>query len=122
MSNLFRVGHKETGMKNVLLLLALLFSQAAHAVGEAVEREVFVPDDKTAIAIAKAVLIPIFGETFDEHRKRHPISKTHNFYATSYQDMWVVEDAPPARNQWSEPILRVEIDKKRGCILKVSEY
>ena len=109
-------------MKNVLLLLALLFSQAAHAVGDAVEREVFVPDDKTAIAIAKAVLIPIFGETFDEHRKRHAVSKTHTFYATLQRDIWVVEDAPPARLTWAEPILRVEIDKKRGCILKVSEY
>ena len=109
-------------MKNVLLLFALLFPQTVHAVGEAVEREVFVPDDKTAIAIAKAVLTPIFGETFNEHRKRQPFSKTHIFYATSYQEMWVVEDAPPARLSWSEPILRVEIDKKRGCILKVSEY
>ena len=118
----FAVGHKGIGMKNVILLFTLLFSQAAHAVGDAVEREVFVPDDKTAIAIAKAVLIPIFGETFDEHRKRHVFLKTHTFHATPHQDMWVVEDAPPNRLMWPDPILRVEIDKKRGCILKVSGY
>ncbi len=34
----------------------------------------------------------------------------------------VAEDAPPSRLKWSEPILRVEIGRKRGCILKVSDY
>jgi hypothetical protein len=108
--------------KGILLLIMLFYFQTAYAVGKAVDREVFVPDEKTAIAIAKAVLIPIFGESFAEHRLRQPFSKTHTFYATSYQDRWVVEDAPPARLAWSEPVLRVEIDKKRGCILQVSEY
>ena len=108
--------------KSVLLLIMLFYFQTTYAVGKKVDREVFVPNEKTAIAIAKAVLTPIFGETFTENRLRLPFSKTHTFYATSYLDIWIVEDAPPARLSWSEPILRVEISKKSGCILQVSEY
>jgi hypothetical protein len=109
-------------MKNILILLILLFFQATH-VGAALdaERDAFVPDDKTAIAIAKAVLIPIFGETFENNRIHQPFSKKYNFYARLHGDTWIVENAPPARKKWSEPILRVEINKKRGCILKVSD-
>jgi hypothetical protein len=110
-------------VKNILILLILFSFQATHAGATVkVESEPFVPDDKTAIAIAKAVLVPIFGETFEEQRVHQTFSKTHIFYAHLYHgDTWIVEDAPSARLKWSEPILRVEIDKKRGCILKVSD-
>ena len=107
-------------MRKILALLAVFSLQTVWA--DEVKRDVFVPNEKTAIAIAKAILIPMFGENFDEDRARQTFSKTHNFYATLYQDTWVVEDAPPSRLSWSEPILRVEIERKRGRIKKVSEY
>lgn len=110
-------------MRTLFLLCALSFSfLACAAVGTPVRTEAVVPDETTAIAIAKAVLVPIYGEHFDRHRRRHPVSARHDFHATRYEDRWVVEDAPPSRLRWVEPILRVEIDRKRGTILRISEY
>lgn len=110
-------------MKKIVLPLALLCSPWVHgAVGIPVKRDVVVPDEKTAIAIAKAVLVPIFGEDFNQNRTWRYLAKTHTFYTSSHKDRWVVEDAPPSRLKWTEPVLRVEIDKKDGCILSISEY
>ncbi len=78
-----------------MLSLTLLFSQAVHAVGGAVEREVFVPDDKRAIAIAKAVLVPVLVKLltctgkvtqFQKHIlfMRHP-SRTYGLWRTPHQ-------------------------------------
>ncbi len=117
-------------MKKILIVIILLFFQTTltHAAlevhdGATVEAKppAFVPDDKTAIAIAKAVLIPIYGETFEQNRVQRPFSKINNFYAHLHGDTWIVENAPSARKKWTEPILRVEIDKTNGCILKVSD-
>jgi hypothetical protein len=108
-------------MKKALLLLTLLVIQAAHA-EQSTEPGDLVPDGLTAVAIAKAVLIPILGDTLEERRKSQQFLNSRHFYATLHNDTWIVEDAPPARGKWSKPVLRVEIDKKRGCILKVSGY
>ena len=73
----------------------------------------FVPDEKTAIEIARAVLRPLFGE--------ERIKNAKQFYATLHdKKIWVVEDAPPSRRRWANPIVTAQIDRERGCILKVS--
>jgi len=110
-------------MRKIILTLAIGCSQLAQsAVGVTVKRDIIVPDETAAIAIAKAVLVPIFGNDFNQNRTWPHLAKTHTFYASSHKDRWVVEDAPPSRLKWTEPVLRVEIDKKDGCILSISEY
>jgi hypothetical protein len=110
----------ERYMKRATIILATICFQLAHA--GPVSRDVLVPDEATAITIAKAVLIPIFGEDF-EKKRMHPTSRNpHTFYAILSGDTWVVEDAPPSRKKWSDLILRVEIDRKCGCIGRVGEY
>ena len=98
-------------MKRATVILATMCWQLAH--GDPVSRDVLVPDETTAIAIAKAVLIPIFGDDFETKRMRPTWRRPHTFYAVLSGDTWVVEDAPPTRKKWSAPILRVEIDRKR---------
>src|ERR1035437_9207957 len=65
----------------------------------------YVPDETTAIAIAKAVLRPLVGGDRVDGPRALP------FYASSgaspYNNMWNVENAPPARNKWTTPIIRV---------------
>jgi hypothetical protein len=104
-------------------LAFVLLAAACLAPAEAatVNRDVLVPDEPTAIAIARAVLVPIVGKNFDTNRMRPLVHRPHAFHASLSGDTWVVEDAPPARKKWSDPILRVEIDRKRGCVLRISE-
>jgi hypothetical protein len=87
-------------MKKIALLLVVSSVQSIQAgVGVPVTRSELVPDEKTAITIAKAVLIPIFGEDFNQYRARKSLANPHAFYASSYKQRWIVEDAPPARLQ-----------------------
>ncbi|MGJ0483739.1 MAG: hypothetical protein ACR65R_04280 [Methylomicrobium sp.] len=56
-------------MKTIILPLAILCSQAVQGAGEIpVKRDILVPDETTAIAIAKAVLVPIYGVDFNQNR------------------------------------------------------
>ncbi len=79
----------------------------------------YVPDETTAIAIAKAVLRPLVGRDLIDGPKALP------FYASleapPYSNIWYVENAPPTRAQWATPIIRVEMDKESGRILKVDD-
>src|SRR4051812_38674848 len=79
----------------------------------------YVPDDVTAIAIAKAVLRQLIDRSLIDGPKALP------FYASleapPYSNIWYVENAPPARLKWVTPIIRVEMEKDSGRILKVVE-
>ncbi|SRR6266498_1424815 len=77
--------------------------------------EGYVPDKKTAIRIAEAVLTPIYGEEL--------VRKERPYTATLTNDVWFVEGtlrkgilgAPV-----SGGVAEVEISKKDGCVLRVS--
>ena len=76
----------------------------------------FVPDQNTAIQIAVAILIPIYGE--------EQIEKEKPFKATLKNEIWHVEGSLP-KSGFEDRIVKggvamVEISKKDGSILWVS--
>ena len=99
-------------MKKLLYLAALLIS--AHSVGA--ERlsytppNGFVPDEKTAIEIAKAVWSPIYGE--DKIKKEKP------FHATLSDNVWTVKGSLPKGLKGGVAV--IEISKDDGKIIYVS--
>ncbi len=71
----------------------------------------FVPDVKTAIAIAEAVLKPIYGpDTVAREKPFHAV-----LHGTS---VWIVKGSPPVGKFGG--VATVRIQKKDGCILSVS--
>ena len=74
----------------------------------------FVPDRHTAIKIAEAVLIPIYGQKV--------IKKERPFTASLTNDVWVVEGSLPKRLLFtaSGGVAIVELSKKDGRILRVT--
>src|SRR6266850_2616183 len=70
----------------------------------------FVPDEKTAIRIAEAVLSPIYGE--DKIRNEKP------FVASLKRGVWTVQGSLP--KGWAGGVAIAEISKSDGRILRVS--
>ena len=70
----------------------------------------FVPDEKTAIKIAEAVWIPIYGE--------HQIQSEKPFVASLKNGVWTVEGSLP--KGWDGGVAIAEISKRDGRILRVS--
>ena len=68
----------------------------------------FVPDDTTAIKIAEAVWLPIYGNI---------IYSKKPFKAVLKKGVWIVEGTLPRNYQGGVPY--IEIQKKDGKILKV---
>ena len=73
-------------------------------------KEGFVPNSRTAIAIAIAVLVPIYGE--EEIREKFP------FVATLNSEKWIVKGSLPKNAVGGVP--EVHISKLTGEIIKVS--
>ena len=69
----------------------------------------YVPDAKTAIIIAEAVWLPIYGESIYENKP---------FVAKLHGDAWVVQGSLPAHLVGGVPV--AEISKITGEILRVS--
>lgn len=69
----------------------------------------YVPDAKTAIKIAEAIWLPIYGER---------IYKKKPFVAKLQGETWVVQGNLPSQMLGGVPI--AEISKKTGEILRVS--
>jgi hypothetical protein len=70
----------------------------------------FVPDERTAIAIAEAVLIPVFGET--------QILGERPFHAVLRGKVWEVSGSLPPG--WDGGVALVQINKDDGRILSVT--
>ena len=70
----------------------------------------FVPDEKTAIKIAEAVWIPIYGE--------QQIQSEKPFVASLKNGVWTVAGSLP--EGWDGGVAIAEISKRDGRILRVS--
>jgi hypothetical protein len=83
--------------------------------GEAtyVPKQGFVPDQTTAVRIAEAVLVPIYG---DQILKQRP------FNANLSGDRWIIEGSfsHPKGEGWRGGVALIEIKKSSGEILKVT--
>ena len=110
-------------MKSIHVLLAFSFFLVSHSICGAqtelkqtesmpgyLPKEGFVPDQGTAITIAIAVLVPIYGEA--EIREKHPFS------ATLKNGKWTVVGSLPKNAVGGVP--EVQLSKLTGRILKVS--
>ena len=69
----------------------------------------YVPNANTAISIAEAVWLPIYGEGIND--KKPFVAKLHG-------DTWVVKGSLPAQMLGGVPV--AEISKKTGVILMIS--
>ena len=69
----------------------------------------FVPDEKTAIAIAEAVWTHMYG--------KDRISKERPFKAVLTNDIWTVRGSLPTGHKGGVAV--AEISKKSGCIVRV---
>jgi hypothetical protein len=85
-----------------LLLCATAIAQAP------VPRNGYIPDEKTAIRVAEAILSPIYGE--------QQIKSEQPFHATLANGVWVVEGSLPAKYELGG-VASVRIDKKTGAVL-----
>ncbi|WP_263377298.1 YbbC/YhhH family protein [Granulicella paludicola] len=70
----------------------------------------YVPDERTAVAIAEAVLVPIYGEK--------TISGEKPFHAKVTGDTWVVNGTLPAGSLGG--VATVELSRKDGHIISVT--
>jgi len=69
----------------------------------------FVPDEKTAIAIAEAVLVPIYGQK--------KIDSEKPFRGKLEGDIWIVEGSLPKGSDGGVAVIR--LSKKDGHIIYV---
>ncbi len=100
----------------IVIASAVLCSYAALADTPEDTARYAVGDDETAIKIAKAVLRPLIGAAAIDGPHALPFYATE---ITSPGNYYYVENAPPARLQWVTPVIRVEINKADGSIIKV---
>jgi hypothetical protein len=97
-----------SGLMVVLTITALVIAEGKHNYKP---KEGYVPDEKTAIRIAVAVWIPIYGEK--------DIEKERPYQAKLDKGIWTVEGSLP--EGWTKGGVAVaEIAKDDGCILRVS--
>ena len=95
------------GLMVVLAITALVIAEGKHNYKP---KEGYVPDEKTAIRIAVAVWIPIYGEKQIEEEKP--------YQAKLDKGVWTVEGSLP--EGWLGGVAVAEIAKDDGCILRVS--
>ena len=72
----------------------------------------FVPNETTAITIAQAVLIPIYG--------KEKIEKQKPFKAKLENGIWIVSGTFNMPTEWKGGTAIAEISKKDGKIIRVS--
>ena len=101
-------------MKNLALALTIYVFMSGVLYAESNKHSVtpnegFVPDANTAIKIAEAVWLPIYGER---------IYGKKPFVASLENDVWVVQGSMPKIMLGGVPV--AEISKKTGEILRVS--
>ena len=99
-------------MKNIIYFLAFFISSTALAENPQhtfMPERGYVPDEKTAIKIAEAIWLPIYGER---------IYKKKPFVAKLQGKIWVIKGSLPASMLGGVPI--AEISKITGKVLRVS--
>lgn len=73
-----------------------------------VPAEGFVPDAKTAIKIAEAVIEPVYGvQTIRDERP---------FKARLVSGEWFVKGSSPTNADWKGGVVEVHISKTNGCV------
>jgi hypothetical protein len=97
------------GLMVVLAITALVIAEGKHNYKP---KEGYVPDEKTAIRIAVAVWIPIYGEEQIEGEKP--------YQAKLDKGVWTVEGSLPKGEFVLGGVAVAEIAKDDGCILRVS--
>ena len=98
---------KTTARVAVFLLIAIACVAQAPA-----PKDGYVPDEKTAIKIAEAVLSPIYGEK--------QIEGERPFHAKLEGDQWVVSGSLPPNSDGGVAVIR--IDKQTGAIIRHIHY
>jgi hypothetical protein len=101
-----------------LILISCLFTTRFLQAHESVQsdsgytpKDGFVPDENTAIVVAKAVLIPVYGE--------QSIKNEEPFSAALNNDTWSVHGTMP-KGFNKGGVASVEISKTKGCILHMT--
>ena len=95
----------------ILLLSLLIFSNvlAEDSKHYFIPKEGYVPDEKTAIKIAEAIWLPIYGDN---------IYKKRPFKAQLKGNIWLVQGSLPTQMLGGVP--EAEISKQTGQIIRVS--
>lgn len=98
-----------------VLIASLLLSLLAFGQSKTPERD-YVPDEKTAVAIGEAVLIPVYGEAH--------IKSERPFHAMLENDVWLVTGTLhcPKGLLCDGGMATVRISKKDGRILEMIHY
>lgn len=108
---MIQVGTVAAIVRSLLMLLLAVGLVSAAERPSYVPKGGFVPDEKTAVRIAEAVLDPIYGE--QQIAKEKPLS------ATLDGDTWTVQGhLPQDSNRGGVAV--VELSKRDGRILRVS--
>jgi NTF2 fold immunity protein len=92
-------------------LISLLAAMAQNVDAGYRPKAGFVPDEKTAIKIAEAVLVPVFGDA--------QVNFERPFKARLLENEWAVEGSlprPDGTNNIVGGVAEVRIDKESGCI------
>lgn len=100
-------------MKQLLAVVLFTFALTAVAAESSyMPKNGYVPDKATAVKIAEAVLVPIYGEQ---------VLKQRPFRATLSVDRWIIEGSfnHPKGEVWVGGVALIEIKKSSGEILKV---
>lgn len=101
----------------LLLVLAPLTANSQDSSASFKPSEGFVPDAKTAVRIAEAVLVPVYGEK--------QIESERPFKATLQKGVWTISGtlncgAPPSECEGGTAV--VKISKASGEILFMTHY
>ena len=96
-------------------MIVLLSAAALVAAGQTPKKHRdYVPDEKTAVQIAEAVLVGQFGE--ERVKAQLPLRGSN-----SYGDIWVVQGTQPGPPHTGGG-MAVIINKHSGCIVNVMEH
>jgi hypothetical protein len=102
---------KRYSLSLFFVILVLIVTTADAEEHSYVPKRGFVPDERTAVLIAEAVLSPIYGE--------ERIANEKPFAAALKGDVWIVQGSLPAGKNLGGVAL-AEISKADGRILRVT--
>jgi hypothetical protein len=101
----------------VLLLALSLISASVVASGPTagiVPKDGFVPDQRTAVKIAEAVIEPVFG--------LHCLTNERPLVAKLKGGEWFVSGTAPTNITWRGGVVEVHINKTNGCITFLTHW
>lgn len=92
--------------QSIALTIALFIGASVYAQAPA-PKNGFIPDERTAISVAEAILSPIYGEK--------QIISERPFHATLNDGIWTVSGSLP--QGWNGGVATIRIDKKTGTVI-----